>query len=85
MPVVSRFFGISIMLYYRDHEPPHFHARYGDQEVTIGIADGRVAGHFSRQALVMVHEWWDLHRDELMATWELARARLPLEPIEPLE
>ena len=84
MPVISRFLGIVIIMLYRDHEPPHFHATY-EYEITVRIADGLVTGRFPRRALVLVLEWWELHKRELVADWERARARLPLEPIPPLE
>jgi Domain of unknown function (DUF4160) len=85
MPVISRFHGIVITMFYRDHEPPHFHARHGEHRVTVRIADGIVTGPLPHQALVILLAWWNLHRDELRANWERARARLPLQPIEPLE
>ena len=85
MPVISRFLGIVIIMLYRDHEPPHFHATYAEYEITVRIADGLVTGRFPRRALVLVLEWWELHKRELVADWERARARLPLEPIPPLE
>lgn len=44
MPVISRFFGIVIYIYWREHAPPHFHAKYQDQEITMEIETGRVAG-----------------------------------------
>jgi hypothetical protein len=44
MPVISRFFGISIVMYHRDHQPPHFHAKYGDAEATVEIATGLAEG-----------------------------------------
>ena len=47
MPELSRFLGIVIAMYYRDHPPPHFHAIYGDSEVTIEIATGNVMANFS--------------------------------------
>lgn len=84
MPVVSRFFGITISILYRDHEPAHFHARYGDDEITVQIGDGRVTGRLQRRAQMLVLEWWSLHRDELQQDWILARLRQPLLPIEPL-
>jgi len=40
MPEISRFLGIVIAILYRDHEPPHFHATYGEYEVTVRIRDG---------------------------------------------
>jgi hypothetical protein len=85
MPEISRFLGIVIAIFYRDHEPPHFHATYGGFEITVGILDGIVQGRFPRRALGHVLEWLDLHRDELIANWERARAREALEPIPPLE
>ena len=50
LPTVSRFFGIVIFLNYRDHLPPHFHARYGDDEVTVEIRGGAVNGTMSKRA-----------------------------------
>jgi len=46
-----------IAMYYNDHAPPHFHAKYGPFEITVGIADGVVAGRFPRRALNLVLEW----------------------------
>ena len=77
--------GIIIAMFYRDHEPPHFHAKYGEFEVTVGIETGIVQGQFPKRALGHVLEWYELHKDELLADWELARARKPLKMISPLE
>ena len=85
MPEISRFLGIVIAMYYCDHAPPHFHALYGEHEVTIDIANGEVNGGFPRRALAHVQEWRILHRDELLNTWILACASKPLPRIEPLE
>ena len=85
MPEISRFLGIVIAMYYRDHAPPHFHAIYGDFEVTIEISSDQMNGDFPRRALAHVLEWSSLHRQELLDTWTLARASRPLPKIEPLE
>lgn len=85
MPEISRFLGIVIAMFYSDHAPPHFHARYGAHEVIVGIADGAVDGDFPRRALELLLEWYALHREELRDNWERARARRPLQKIEPLE
>ena len=85
MPVLSRFFGVVIIMLYRDHEPAHFHASYAEFEITVKIADGFVTGHFPPRALAFVLEWWELHQSDLSVNWERARARLPLIPITPLE
>jgi hypothetical protein len=85
MPEISRFLGIVIAMYYRDHAPPHFHAIYGEYEVVIDINTGVVEGKFPRRALGHVIEWLGLHRDELLADWDLARDSQPLNKIDPLE
>jgi len=69
---------------YNDHLPPHFHARYQDQEIIVQIESGLVQGKMSRRALRMVLEWSEKYQEELMRNWELARARKPLEPVPPL-
>ena len=85
MPEISRFLGIVIRMYYRDHPPPHFHAEYGDHEITVEIESGMVEGRFPRRALGAVLDWYNLHREELARDWELARQEQPLNRIEPLE
>ena len=85
MPELSRFLGIVIAMYYRDHAPPHFHAIYGDFEVTIEIESSKVNGEFPKRALAHVIEWGTLHRQELIDAWALARASRPLPRIDPLE
>ena len=85
MPEISTFLGVVIYLYYRDHAPPHFHALYGEYEITVEIRSGVVTGKFPRRALKAVLEWHELHQDELLEDWRLAEQRLPLKAIEPLE
>lgn len=85
MPEISRFFGIIIAMYYKDHTPPHFHVRYGSQRALIGIDTLAVlAGGLSPRALGLVTEWASSHQAELMDDWNLARGQAPLKPIEPL-
>ncbi|MEX0726678.1 MAG: DUF4160 domain-containing protein [Planctomycetaceae bacterium] len=85
MPEISRFLGIVIAMYYNDHDPPHFHAKYGKFGITVGIADGIIEGRFPKRALKLVLEWYNIHQDELIENWELARDRRPLRSIDPLE
>jgi hypothetical protein len=85
MPCVSQFFGIVIYLYHRDQSPPHFHAEYGEDEALYSIMTLEVIrGSLSRRVHNLVLEWADLHREELMSNWLLARQHRPLEQIEPL-
>jgi len=65
MPELSRFLGIVIYMYFREHAPAHFHAEYGDYEITVEIESGLVTGRFPRRALNFVLEWYALHKDDL--------------------
>jgi uncharacterized protein DUF4160 len=85
MPEISRFLGIVIYMYYSDHAPPHFHIEYGEFEATVELESGVVTGKFPRRALNLVLEWYTLHKDELAEDWRLARHKLPLNSISPLE
>lgn len=86
MPEISRFFGIVIGLFYDDHHPPHFHARYQDHKASIDINDLKIIeGSLPPRVLGLVVEWAILHKKELLANWELARKQKPLKPIEPLK
>ncbi len=85
MPELSRFLGIVIAMFYRDHGPPHFHASYGDFDIVVSIEDGVITGKFPKRALRHVLEWYDLHKDDLLEDWKLAAARKPLRRIPPLE
>jgi hypothetical protein len=72
-------------MFYRDHAPPHFHAIYGEYEITVEIESGVINGRFPKRALRLVFEWLELHREELLENWRLAEDRRPLNKIEPLE
>ncbi len=72
-------------MFYRDHDPPHFHAVYGDFEITVEIESGMIEGQFPKRAQRHVLEWYELHKDELREDWQLARNKQPLYKIAPLE
>ncbi|MDP1903768.1 MAG: DUF4160 domain-containing protein [Pseudomonadota bacterium] len=86
MPEISRFLGIIIAMFYNEHNPPHFHARYGEYKIEIAIQTLSVlAGKLPPRAMGLVMEWASRHQDELMVDWELARQSTELKRIEPLE
>jgi hypothetical protein len=85
VPEISRFFGIVVFMLYREHNPPHFHARYGGKEISVEIESGAVTGKMSNRALRMIEEWREAHQDELLDNWNSARERRTLTRIEPLE
>jgi hypothetical protein len=85
MPEISRFFGISIRMYFDDHNPPHFHALYSGAEVEIGIDPLTVLrGRFPRRAIGMVLEWAATHQAELLANWERLHNDESPQKIDPL-
>jgi len=85
VPTISRFLGIVITMNYNEHDPPHFHARYGGNKVSVRIADGFILGVLPTRAQAHVLEWWNMQRTELADNWQRAKQRLPLNAIEPLE
>jgi hypothetical protein len=85
MPELSRFLGIVIGMFYREHGVPHFHAVYGEYEISVEVETGRIHGHFPARALKLVLEWMNLHASELLENWQLAKHGEPLKRIAPLE
>jgi len=85
MPVISRFLGIIIAMYWDDHSPPHFHAKYAEYEITVNILTGIVEEKFPKRALRHVLEWYELHQEELIENWELCQNDESPKIIEPLE
>jgi len=86
MPEISRFFGIVVYMYYKEHAPPHFHAKYAGQRAAFAISDLRIIeGVLPRRAISLVLEWAFEHREELVENWLRAERRLNLLKINPLE
>ena len=85
MPELCRFLGIVIGMFYREHGVPHFHAVYGEYEISVEVNTGAVHGRFPPRALKLVLEWMQLHEQELLENWELAAKGQPLKRIAPLE
>ena len=85
MSTISNFFGIAIRIMFLDHNPPHFHAQYGEQKIVVEIENGKVKGEISERALRLILEWLDLHREELKVAWEKAANGEQPNSIEPLK
>ena len=84
MPVLSRFYGIIIRMYFQqaEHNPPHIHALYGDDMAAIDIQTGKILeGNLPPKALSMVCEWIDVHKSELLHIWETQEFKA-LPPLE---
>ncbi len=85
MPEISRFLGIVIGMFYSEHGVAHFHAVYGEHEISVEIESRTVHGEFPERALRLVLEWANLHEQELIENWQLARQGQPLKRVAPLE
>lgn len=85
MPTISSFYGIIVYMYYDEHNPPHFHAKYGEFNIVVEIDSLKILeGSLPARALGLVFEWATIHKDELRLTWENARLGMKLENIQPL-
>ena len=86
MPTICMFRGIKIYINWRDHMPPHFHAKFGDNEVIVSINDIEVIeGSLPNKQLKMLLGWAAFHQEELKENWELAANQQELFAIEPLK
>jgi len=86
MPTISEFFGIVILMFFDDHAPPHFHARYGGDEVVIRINQvGVLRGKLPPRALSLVIEWAQKYQQNLMEEWNNAANNKKLHKIPPLD
>jgi hypothetical protein len=86
VPIISTFFGIVIRMFYREHEPVHFHAEHQGQLASFGLDGEILAGEIqSGNARRLIREWAELHRAEIEANWARMKAGEQLERIEPLE
>lgn len=86
MPEVSRFFGIVIKMFFDDHNPPHFHAEYGDCAALVDIRNLSVfGGRLPPRVKGLVIEWATLHQQELLDNWHGAQTQQSPHRIAPLE
>jgi len=73
-------------MYWNDHNPPHFHATYGDFEILIRITDLSIySGSLPSRAFGLIMEWASLHQNELMENWVLLKEKRSVKKIEPLK
>lgn len=76
MPVISMFYGIVIMMFFVDnkkHKKPHIHVKYQEQEAVVAISDGELLeGELKPNKLKLVEAWVEIHKEDLMADWDLA-------------
>ena len=82
MPTIARFYGISIQMFWNDHNPPHFHARYGNARAAFRIDTREILfGELPPTATRLIETWALARKAELEQNWERARAQQELERI----
>ena len=85
MPEISRFLGIIIFMFFNEHTPPHFHAKYNEYQAAISIENlGIIKGNLPAKVLSLVVEWGMEHKEELLDNWDSLRATGKYKKIEPL-
>ena len=85
MPEISRFFGIVVRMCFNDHNPPHFHVRYGDLEAQVTISPASLlTGTMPARVMAMVVEWTMLHEAELLDNWQRLHSDRAPQRITPL-
>ncbi len=88
MPAISMFYGIIVYLYFMDnkqHQRPHIHVKYQENEVVVSIPEGDVLkGNIPKSKMKLLQAWIEIHKDELVANWELAVSGQQPYKIEPL-
>ena len=86
MPELSRFYGVCIILRYREHPPAHFHVKYQEHKASINMQTLEItAGWLPNRAKALALEWASEHREELLAAWDAARAGKTPNKIAPLD
>ncbi len=85
MPTISMFYGIMIRMYNNnEHNPPHFHAQYQGHNAVFDMDGNLTDGEMPKAQIKLIAAWAEIHREELLANWELAINEEPLYKIEPL-
>ena len=85
MPIIARFFGILVKMFFNEHNPPHFHAFDGEFEGLIDIERNElIGGSLAPRVLGLVTEWTEIHKVELLNNWYRAMNQERLYPIDPL-
>mgnify|MGYP002854678575 CR=1 FL=1 len=85
MPEISRFYGVIILMFIDDHDPPHIHVHYAGTRTSITIEDHVVKGSLPKRLQKIVMQWMDAHHDELVENRERLKSMQDPNPVEPFE
>lgn len=86
MSELSRFFGIIIIMHYKEHNPPHFHIQYNEYNAIFDMEQEAVIdGFIPKKQIRLVLAWFEIHKEELLQNWENAMNKKEFIKIEPLK
>jgi hypothetical protein len=89
MPVISLFYGLIVSMYYLDtkqHKLPHIHVKYGEKEAVYEIPNGELLeGSIPGNKEKLIKAWIEIHKEDLMANWDLAVTGNKVFSIDPLK
>ena len=85
MAEITRFYGIIISMFGNEHNPPHFHIKYGNYRAVYTLKNGIIKGEIPVTVVRKVMEWVDIHKEELDRNWELLQNGKEINKIEPLK
>jgi len=86
MPTISEFYGIVIQMFFADHNPPHFHARYGNARALVRISDGEIVqGRLPPTAARLVKDWALARREDLEQNWRCGQVHQTMQRIAGLD
>ena len=89
MAIISMFYGIIISMYFFDkkkHNLPHIHIKYQDENAVVSIPEGDLLeGNIKKNKMKLVQAWIEIHKEDLLADWELASHGEQVFKIEPLK
>ena len=88
VPTISMFYGIIVYMYFVDnkqHHAPHIHVKYQEHEAVVSVPDGELLeGAIPKPKMKLLQAWIELHKDELVADWQLAVSGQQPYKIDPL-
>jgi len=85
MAEISRFYGIIISMFGSEHNPPHFHIKYGHYKALYTIKNGVIKGEIPISVLKKVNDWVEIHKEELIQNWDLLQSGGNVNKVEPLK
>ncbi len=86
MPTISMFFGLIVRMYYapQEHNPPHIHVYCQNAKASMNLEGKVIEGELSVRHLRLMQAWIEIHREELLANWELCQNGEKPFHVEPL-